>query len=773
MLPTMNIFSKFLSGSAVALSVVASASILSSCSMDSPFGDASEGSLTIVTEINGDVKRTRALDSDELSTLREKCVVYIENNKGIIRRYRGVDNIPENISLQTGAYVAEAWSGDSVSASFDKKFYRAYQKFNVEKGSNALTLKCNIANVVVSVDPASLEADVNDLKVTFTHSKGVLVFNEENITTAKGYFMMPDGETSLTYIIEGKQTDGTPFIKQGTLNNVKRAHEYSLSVAHTDKPVTDGGALIQISIADIPLIEEFVEIFPAPSAVGDGFDINGQLISLENNFSDANLYIRAYNGFSSVVMNFSDNYTDIASGQNLLDSSVVSALAEKGILVERRQSVDVADNETQVRRGAAENSDVVVDELFVTFSKSFLDALQESETEYKFSFVVKDGNDRQSELALRVANTPAAVEYIDPVSTASAPDPVATPMAVLARSATLNGYILDAENATNYGIAYRAFGSSDWIKAYPSASEANAVRRAVRQNVDGKASLISYSVNITGLTPGTLYEYKAFCDNFDDADVVTFSTESIFVIPGASFEEWSTYRASTMLGTKTIVLPSNTGDKLTSYWGSGNEGAATANMTLTDKSTDMVHSGTYSARLASNAALGIIAAGNIFIGHYVETEKTSNGVLMLGREYNGSHPTKLRFYVNYRPGGDVVVKDENKDLIDVVAGGIDHGQVYVALCDEPIEIHTYSGNRKLFVEEDPHVLAYGQVTWTENFGPDGQLQMFEIPLRYKESAKTTRATHLVVTAAASKFGDYYSGSKSSVMYLDDFELIYE
>ena len=127
---------KFLSRSAVALTVAA---MLPSCSMDDPFGPQGEGNLTITTEINGDVVKTRAIGADELAQLREKCVVYIENNKGVIRKYKGVDNIPEQIKLQTGSYVAEAWSGDSVSASFSAKFYRGYQPFEISDGQNTLT----------------------------------------------------------------------------------------------------------------------------------------------------------------------------------------------------------------------------------------------------------------------------------------------------------------------------------------------------------------------------------------------------------------------------------------------------------------------------------------------------------------------------------------------------------------------------------------------------------------------------------------------------------
>ena len=106
-------------------------------------------------------------------------------------------------------------------------------------------------------------------------------------------------------------------------------------------------------------------------------------------------------------------------------------------------------------------------------------------------------------------------------------------------------------------------------------------------------------------------------------------------------------------------------------------------------------------------------------------------------------------------------------------GGSDHGQIYVALTTAPIEIRTNPSNRKLFDKTDMEVLAYGEVTWKEAFGQDGQLQLVEIPLGYNERAKTNKPTHLVIVCSASKFGDYFCGSSKSVMYLDDFELVYE
>ena len=105
---------------------------LQSCSLDEPFGNQGEGTLRMRLEINSDVTRAE-LDQEALAA---NCVVYISNEKGLIRKYRGLENMPEQEVLRQGHYVAEAWTGDSVSASFDKKFYRCYQPFDVSAGVN-------------------------------------------------------------------------------------------------------------------------------------------------------------------------------------------------------------------------------------------------------------------------------------------------------------------------------------------------------------------------------------------------------------------------------------------------------------------------------------------------------------------------------------------------------------------------------------------------------------------------------------------------------------
>ncbi|MDE7401787.1 MAG: PCMD domain-containing protein [Muribaculaceae bacterium] len=752
---------KFIRCISGATAMIVVAALLPACSLEAPFDAAGEGTLTLNTDIRGDVVKTRAIGAEDLASLRENCVVYIENSKGLIQKFKGLDNIPAEIRLRTGDYVAEAWSGDSVSASFSSKFYRGYRKFQIAEGNNSLTLNCNIANVVVSVDPASLDVDLQDLKVTFSHSRGELQFTQDNIDS-KGYFMMPNADKDLNYKVEGKMANGSNYLKEGVIPNVQRAHEYALKISANQASVTEGGALIKIVIADIPLIEETVDIYAPPAIKGDGFNIDEQLVSLDRAFNDTRIYVRGYNGISSMVMNTSSNFTNHNSGKNILDNSVKTELMNQGIKIDKLPA-------SQDAGAAANGVSVPVDEYYITFTKNFLESLPASSEEYKVTFIVTDGNHRQKSASLRIANDPAAVEQLPPVTTGQAIDTEKDPMAVGAYKATVT-CLLNTSDATGFGVKYRRSGDSAWQQAMPTSANQAAARRNARNT--RALEQTPYTVVLTGLTPDTEYEYAAFADGYELGDIRRFRTEGIFTIPNASFEDWSSYTAKTLLGNRSVVIPWSVGDKNASFWGSGNEGSATANTTLTNKSSDMVHSGAFAARLESKSVMNVLAAGNLFVGTYVETDGT-NGVLSLGRPYNGSHPAKLRFWVNYRPGSGVSIKSENKDFVALEEGGKDHGQIYVALTDEPIEIRTNPSKRKLFDPEDPHVLAYNQVTWTDNFGPDGALQMFELPINYNERAKTKRPTHMIIVISASKYGDFFSGASGSLFYLDDFEFVYE
>ncbi|MDE5795206.1 MAG: PCMD domain-containing protein [Muribaculaceae bacterium] len=746
----------------VAATLLIASAAIQSCSMETPFSE-SEGILQMKLVINSDVTRA-AMDRQELA---DNCVIYISNDKGIVFKEKGLGNLPEQITLRQGHYIAEAWTGDSVPASFDSKFYRCYEPIDIIGGLNEIQLNCKIANVVASVNASTIdEAQIKNLHVTVSTSNGSLEFDNSNFKTAKGYFMMPydaDGnrESVLDIKVEGENILGEPFTKTKTVQNVKPAHEYAVNISYDDtgeEPQGGGYLVVTIDETEI-MVASTVEIFAAPLIEGVDFDIDKQIVGNPGQFEgERKVKIVAFDEIESFTIECKD------AGNLNLPSQKVDLKKVDDLTIAQINAAGITWDKTV--ENVENNKDGHTRQLsYIYFSEAYLNSLPARDTEYRIDLTATDGNGKTTAKTLRIAVGEKAIVYDDPLVTEEASDPN-NQMAIGARSATLRASIKD-ETASGFGIQYREEGTSEWTKVPMNGSRASQI----------------ITVTLRDLKPGTTYEYKAFADGFEASDSKKFTTESIYTIPNASMEEWSTYSASTMLGTRTVVLPGGTGDKNTSFWGSGNEGSATANKVVLDKSEVMKHSGTYSARLASTSAVGVIAAGNMFIGSYVKTDGT-NGVLSLGREYNASHPSKVRVFANYRPGGGVSVKSDNEKYVDIVANGTDQGQIYVALTTEPIEIRTNPSNRNLFPsgptnedgkahEDYSKVVAYGEVTWDKAFGADGSLEAVEIPFIYTDRAKTLKPKYLVIVASASKFGDFFCGSATSVMYLDDFELVYE
>lgn len=779
--------------SAIGAVIMAVGFSMGSCVSENPFekdAPSGNGNLCISTAIRGEVEvTTRAEDSTpaadyDMEVLNNNLVVYVERLKnnaglqeGIVRKFLGKHTLPQSISLPAGEYVVEGWTGDSVSASWDKKFYRGYQSVTIEpEGNNPVELQCNIANVIVSMEPESLNAGLDNLKVSFFHSrKGqdneyVMTFGEEEISAdKKAYFMMPtanhvDGskEITLSYVVAGQAKDGSDFEKEGSIQ-VEAAHEYKVKLLADESASTQGGALIRLEIADIPVIEEKIEIFPAPTyEIYYGVDPvtpEGQIDLTGDDVQSIHLNAKAYKGVKDVRLLFSDDFNVVANdgaNVNMAQYGEISIFNDAALRSEMSDKFGISYTREEGKEEIKwSNDSIPFDLVKLEFPSSFIKTIVPSAAEHTIMVLVNDGLYSTSYVTLRFATTAEALDA--PVVTVD-PSKNIDYTAITPYSAVLYGEVMNMDRAQNFGIRYRESGTPDW-KDVPAST---------RTRGEGQ-----FSVRIQGLKPGTKYEYKAYCEGFEEQKPRTFTTESEFTLTNSSFEEWSTYSAKTLLGTKTVSLPGNTGDKLTSFWGSGNEGAATANMTLTSKSTDMQHSGGSSVKLESKTALGVLAAGNLFVGYYDKTDGT-NGVLQFGKEYNGSHPTKLRVYANYRPGSGASVKSGNEEFVpEGFSGGLDHGQIYIALTTGPVEIRTNPSNRKLFSKDEDGVIAYGQVSWSDAFGPDGELQLVEIPLEYNSNAKTMKPTHILIVASASKYGDYFCGSSGSVMYLDDFELVYE
>ena len=320
---------------------------------------------------------------------------------------------------------------------------------------------------------------------------------------------------------------------------------------------------------------------------------------------------------------------------------------------------------------------------------------------------------------------------------------------------------------TNLGFRYRVAGTEEWTEV-PSGS----------LTIDGG----TFSCCLSGLQPETAYEVIAYSDA-DESPVMERTTDAEEPLTNGGFEEWCQESG--------IIYPGLTRDG--AYWGTGNTGAAVAGAVLTDKTEEVRpgSSGRYAARLESKlagiAGIGKLAAGNLFIGRYVATRGT-NGIVGFGRPFT-KRPTALRGWVKYTCGAVTDVGADMPSGVTIAKGDPDCGIIYFALgtwtkekygvCEQeegekllgtdevPICIDTRD-RTTVFDPNGPDVVAYGELVFDRSVE---EWQEFTVRLNYV----TTKVvpTHIVLVCSASRYGDYYTGSRDSRMWVDDFELVYD
>ncbi len=686
--------------------------MLPSCASDDFMMSEGEGQLKFKMVVNSDVTRA---EGDEQS-LAEKCMIYISSNKGLLYKFKGLENVPSDLYLKCGSYVAEAWTGDSVSASFDKKFYKAYQPVNIERGINNVVLNCKIANVVASINPEPIiDEALKDYTVTISNSRGSLDFNAENAATSHGYFMMPDEETSLTWTISGRKEDGTDFAKTGVIENVERAHEYVLNIKYTPQTSEIGGGIITIEVDDTELlVEDRIELKGAPKIVGMGFDVDMPITASAGTFERKSVFVQCCGHFEKLIV-CAEPYSPF--GLPRKDFDFVSMTEDARALLKA----------SGVECDMMYDADKDASSARIAFDASMLNKLTDGKYTLDVTATDEFGKTLTRTVTLNVSDAPVSVseaEWTD----------------VYSYSATLHGSV-ERDGQTAPGIRFRRAGDADWQIA--EASIKNKGR---------------FDMTLTGLRPGTRYEYQAVGDDYT-GESHYFTTETVFTIPNAGFESWS-------VNSKGANMPS--ADGTASFWDTGNHGSITLKINVTGGTTSPIHSGTYSAKLESKFAslmgIGKLAAGNIFTGTYDKTSGT-NGELTFGRTYDNSRPIALTGYATYIPG-----KVDQGSYSALPQGSTDKGQIYVALVTDPVKVKTADTNT-LFNPEADYIVAYGEMTFDSNFGSESELKKFEIKLNYRKPS--TKPAYLVIVASASKYGDYFTGSSTSVMYLDDFEFVYK
>ena len=267
------------------------------------------------------------------------------------------------------------------------------------------------------------------------------------------------------------------------------------------------------------------------------------------------------------------------------------------------------------------------------------------------------------------------------------------------------------------------------------------------------------------LAAGTAYEVRV-CTEDAQSSPVAFTTGTPDQIENMGFDQWWNSKednsGSWYPNASSSVKIWDTANGGTGFLGGTNPTQPEYSFLATSEPEN-----TAAAKLQS-MKVGMFAAGNLYTGEFIKVS-TSGG---LGAQLNWgipftARPRALKGYYSYSPAKI----GEAKPPYESLKGQMDKCQLLVILTDmdDPFTVDTANG---IFFDQTPankDIIAYAKYESDEDTG--GQYREFSLELEYWRPDATPE--YAIVIACASYLGNYFTGGVGSVMYVDEFEFIYD
>lgn len=653
----------------------------------------------------GAMRMNLSVASTDLANETISIKVYKVDDAGerqLVRRYTSINDVPEYLALLADDYVAVVTVGERSVASFDNKCYYGETPFTIVPGEvAAVTVDCKLLSTIATVAyDATIAEKLNEgykTTIAITDSYDQTAIDKGDVhslvyTESKdGFFMMPEGSTTLSWRFEGEHPVEGALLAEGVIENVKAAARYTVSLKYSKDA---DGTLNFTADVDVSLDEhdDTITFSPDPTIMGKGFDVNAE----QSSIAAARTY-------------------------------VVSALANIDALTLMKDGAtyDLMNN-TLEGVSVVKNSDTSYD---VTIDGSLFANNNGGESIVTLHVEDADGGKLTKDIVY-------GVQGIVPIT--------ASDYSLWYGNATFSAKVL-ATNAASVKIAYRVNGG-EWKELDATAG------------ADGY-----YTAQMTEITADKSYDYKLVVDGADSGRTLSLATEVGAQLPNAGFEEWSGEEP---------YYPYASG--ASPFWLTGNEGSQMAGTNLTTPSTDVRpgSTGTKSAYLKSTYAavmgIGKFAAGNLFTGTF--SLSGMNGTVGFGRN----------FAFNAKPKSLSVWMKHNEGTINYGAGtpaeatGNDLCTMMVLITDWQTQRKVDTSNTSTFFTMDDlatmdGVIAYGYYQSRESHK---EWSEYTLELTYREDMKNATPRMVVVSFTPSGFGDYFTGSSDSWMYVDDLKFNY-
>lgn len=758
------------------IAIAGVALMAASCEREPLTSHADEGGVNLAFDLSS---VSRAVNAGDFTPEQLKVRIYRPEgaDSALIRRYTSFDEIPTPLYLVEGDYSIKVEAGDKNMVAFteedetlrrQKLCYEGWKSFAVaRKQTSTIEVSCPTINVRANLvfDTSDSEMDtsygqqrpkyenrlIHDVKITLAaittsaqnvdelkqaiaqEEAPVLTFNAfETKQTASGYFLMPEGVTTLVWAFEGEhETDGA-IARMGTIRDVESAHAYKVGFHYTRTP--DGYAKVEVEIDDsVEVLDDKWYFKPQPEISGTGIDAAG---------------VNRYAEGSSVTLvceSINDLTTLSLGGVNFFANGAPVADAIEGVSCVKNEPTKVT----------------------ITLAPAYFSKLNGGEQALEFGMQDAGGSDIYAQqIKFRKQGLVLGELLTD----------------LWKNTATFSA-LVEEQGAVE--IRYRRVGAQEWI-TLPATRIGAAADGMVSFTATSQAGWIEtknrnqhtiYKPNLTkSIFPGNSYEYQLVIGGEAKGPVARFTPTVEQPIQDYGFNT----NNIACFGNDTGVAP---------FWGSGNN-SFTNDDPLCRYATYAGMEGAGCARLSSCAAgafgVTMLAAGNLFTGTF--NKPSTTGTVRFGVKYPWkARPTalKLKFW-----GKLGTVDRDDKKANKIANGQPDEASIIVAIVawtnrhevksgtGDPSGMWSPENGADAVIGINSHetgkIIGYGVAYPTGTSTHSGMVD-YEVPIVYYDTTTQPDPTQkytLVISAATSRYGDYMNGSSNSDMYIDDLRWSY-
>ena len=329
---------------------------------------------------------------------------------------------------------------------------------------------------------------------------------------------------------------------------------------------------------------------------------------------------------------------------------------------------------------------------------------------------------------------------------------------------TVTALISAEEYASGAALEYRIKGDTEWQPMQESGYDAGILTATIapewKTETNPNGLTVYKLVPKKGLFAGHTYEFRLLVGGSEQGAPLEYTAPAGNTIPNGDMED-----ASMSCWTQN--------NKTAEFWGSGN------NTFTKGLCTQAPFAGGTRAKLQATSAVGVLASGNLFTGLF-QKDLITRGVVSFGQTYAWKarpRALKVQYFAEHIGPVDI----DKKFGAPIGMGDQDRARIMVAIVDWNTRREVGSGTEPPTGTWDPQeaasteqgkIIAYGSLFIDESSTGDRMIDT-ELELHfYDREAKPSGLYQLVISCSTSAYGDFMTGCKSNVLYIDNFEWAY-